>query len=126
MAESKHLKVLREWLDDPDTSYEDWATLSYDEIALRTGLPLSAVYRHLKAVVCERGYTGQAFDDARRVEYLKKSNRLSDGDIERLRVMRSEDPPRSYDKCAADLGISRNAVMKRCKKMGLDTPRKKS
>ena len=115
----EHKRKLNDWLDAPDTGYDDWFKLSYEDIGLFAGVPTSAAYRYLTAVLVDRGYTEQEIADRRRVEHLRKSNRLSDRQIERLREMRSQDPPIGYLRCSRALGISRNAVMKRCKKMGI-------
>ena len=118
-AAAAHKTKLREWLDHPATAYEDWAVLSYQEIARRAGVPMSAAYRFLEPVLLDRGYTLQEIQDKRGVEHRRKTNRLSDRQIQRLVEMRSQTPPLGYTKCARELGISRNAVMKRCKKMGI-------
>lgn len=118
--ESTAKEKIQAWLEDPDTTYNAWENLTYDEISEEVGVGRSSVDRHLVILVARtRGYTVQEVKERRKTAWHERVNRMTPEKLERLKAYRAQDPPLSYEECAVQLDQSLWSVKYHCEKHNL-------
>ncbi len=119
MANNAKEKI-QAWLDNPNTPYDAWENLTYDEIADQAGVGRSSVDRHLVILVARtRGYEVAEVKARRKAAWYDRVDRMTDEKLERLKAYRSQDPPLSYEECAVRLDQSLWSVKYHCEKNNL-------
>ena len=108
---------IQAWLNDPTVDYDAWMNLTYDEIAAQAGVGRSSVDRYLVILVARsRGLKVADVKRRRKTAWHERENRMTPDKLDRLKAYRAQDPPLSYEECAARLDVSLWSVKYNCQK----------